>query len=49
MRAVLAEYLFKLADAETTAWKEKGVAVAVYTVAALCTLQPWDQTQVDLD
>ncbi|OOG00652.1 hypothetical protein ASPCADRAFT_125662 [Aspergillus carbonarius ITEM 5010] len=32
---VLAEYLFKLADAETTAWKEKGVAVAVYTVAAL--------------
>lgn len=32
---VLAEYLFKLADAETTAWKEKGVAVAAYTVAVL--------------
>ncbi|RAH61427.1 high affinity methionine permease [Aspergillus piperis CBS 112811] len=32
---VLAEYLFKLADANTTAWKEKGVAVAAYTVAVL--------------
>ncbi|PYH63248.1 high affinity methionine permease [Aspergillus vadensis CBS 113365] len=32
---VLAEYLFKLADADTTAWKEKGVAVAAYTVAVL--------------
>ncbi|XRM40976.1 hypothetical protein ABZX51_004278 [Aspergillus tubingensis] len=32
---VLAEYLFKLANADTTAWKEKGVAVAAYTVAVL--------------
>ncbi|PWY89829.1 high affinity methionine permease [Aspergillus heteromorphus CBS 117.55] len=32
---VLAEYLFKLADADTTAWKEKGVAVAAYTIATL--------------
>ncbi|CAG8919557.1 unnamed protein product [Penicillium salamii] len=32
---VLAQYLFKLADAEATPWKLKGVAVASYTVAVL--------------
>ncbi|KAF7591319.1 hypothetical protein BBP40_001695 [Aspergillus hancockii] len=32
---VLAQYLFKLAEAESTAWKLKGVAVASYTVAVL--------------
>ncbi|OGE50891.1 hypothetical protein PENARI_c015G03718 [Penicillium arizonense] len=32
---VLARYLFKLADAEPTAWQSKGVAAASYTVAVL--------------
>ncbi|KAE8149928.1 amino acid permease-domain-containing protein [Aspergillus avenaceus] len=32
---VLAQYLFKLAEAESTDWKLKGVAVASYTVAVL--------------
>ncbi|KAK8199530.1 amino acid transporter-like protein [Phyllosticta capitalensis] len=32
---VLAQYLFKMADREPTAWEQKGVAVASYTVAAL--------------
>ncbi|EAW11065.1 high affinity methionine permease [Aspergillus clavatus NRRL 1] len=32
---VLAQYLFRLAEAESTPWKLKGVAVASYTVAVL--------------
>ncbi|CAI7592289.1 unnamed protein product [Penicillium glandicola] len=32
---VLAQYLFKLADSDSTPWKLKGVAVACYTVAVL--------------
>ncbi|KAJ5306980.1 hypothetical protein PENANT_c003G08643 [Penicillium antarcticum] len=32
---VLAQYLFQLADAESTPWKLKGVAAASYTVAVL--------------
>jgi hypothetical protein len=32
---VLARYLFKLADAEPSAWQSKGVAAASYTVAVL--------------
>ncbi|KAG2412509.1 hypothetical protein HFD88_010066 [Aspergillus terreus] len=32
---VMAQYLFKLADAEATAWGLKGVAIACYTVAVL--------------
>lgn len=34
--AVLANYLFKLANVDSTAWMQKGVAVAAYTVAVLC-------------
>ena len=33
---VLAEYLFKLGGSSGTDWKQKGVAVASYTVAVLC-------------
>ena len=36
--AVLANYLFKLANVDSTAWMQKGVAVAAYTVAVLCQL-----------
>ncbi|OJK04648.1 hypothetical protein ASPACDRAFT_21029 [Aspergillus aculeatus ATCC 16872] len=32
---VLANYLFKLANVDSTAWMQKGVAVAAYTVAVL--------------
>lgn len=33
---VLANYLYKLAGSTPTAWEQKGVAVAAYTVAVLC-------------
>lgn len=33
---VLAEYLFKINGHTPTAWEQKGVAVAGYTVATLC-------------
>lgn len=32
---VLAQYLFRLAEAQSTPWKLKGVAVASYSVAVL--------------
>ncbi|KAK7539111.1 high-affinity methionine permease [Phyllosticta paracitricarpa] len=32
---VLAQYLFKMADREATAWEQKGVAVASYTIATI--------------
>ena len=35
-RLVLAQYLLKLAGATPTAWEQKGVAVAAYSVAVLC-------------
>lgn len=34
-RLVLAQYLFRLAEAQSTPWKLKGVAVASYSVAVL--------------
>jgi hypothetical protein len=37
MIAVLAQYLYKLANSTGTDWEYKGVAIASYTVAALCT------------
>jgi hypothetical protein len=37
---VLAQYLFRLAEAESTAWKLKAVALASYTVAVLCMWSP---------
>ncbi|KAM0097976.1 hypothetical protein ACP6JE_007482 [Aspergillus fumigatus] len=37
-RLVLAQYLFRLAEAQSTPWKLKGVAVASYSVAVLVVL-----------
>jgi hypothetical protein len=34
--SVLAQYLYKVAGKTPTNWEQKGVAVAAYTVAALC-------------
>lgn len=33
---VLAQYLFAINGAKPSAWEQKGVAVAGYTVAVLC-------------
>ena len=37
--AVLAQYVFRMAGRSPTAWEQKGVAVAGYTVAVICKLE----------
>lgn len=34
--SVMAQYLFKIGDHTPTAWEQKGVAVACYTLVTLC-------------